>query len=136
MRNILLIFAFFCCVAATAQIKEPQIRKHVRFLASDSVMGRATGSDGEKMAGTYIEKEFRELKLIPKGDNKTFYQSFPFKSGVHGTGQEGTGRNVIAYINNKAVSTIIIGAHYDHLGMGNDGNSLDANPQNKIHNGA
>jgi len=34
------------------------------------------------------------------------------------------------------VNTIIIGAHYDHLGLGENGSSLDANPKGKIHNGA
>jgi hypothetical protein len=43
-------------------------------------------------------------------------------------------RNVIGYINNGAANTVIIGAHYDHLGYGEDGNSLDG--FGKIHNGA
>lgn len=43
-------------------------------------------------------------------------------------------RNVIAFINNNAPTTIIIGGHYDHLGYGEDNNSLDG--QGQIHNGA
>ncbi|MEO6453339.1 MAG: M20/M25/M40 family metallo-hydrolase [Ginsengibacter sp.] len=35
-----------------------------------------------------------------------------------------TGHNVIGYIDNAAANTIIIGAHYDHLGYGEDHNSL------------
>jgi aminopeptidase YwaD len=35
-----------------------------------------------------------------------------------------TGHNVIGYIDNGAAHTIIIGAHYDHLGYGEDHNSL------------
>lgn len=35
-----------------------------------------------------------------------------------------TGHNVIGYLNNSAQHTIIIGAHYDHLGYGEDHNSL------------
>lgn len=42
--------------------------------------------------------------------------------------------NVIGYLNFNAPTTIIIGAHYDHLGYGEDGNSLDGEGQ--IHNGA
>ncbi|HVX24737.1 MAG TPA: M28 family peptidase [Parafilimonas sp.] len=42
--------------------------------------------------------------------------------------------NVIGYLNFNAPNTIIIGAHYDHLGYGEDGNSLDG--QGQIHNGA
>lgn len=43
-------------------------------------------------------------------------------------------RNVVGYIDNNAPTTVVIGAHYDHLGYGEDGNSLDA--LNEIHNGA
>ncbi|MGI8950945.1 MAG: M28 family peptidase [Chitinophagaceae bacterium] len=43
-------------------------------------------------------------------------------------------RNVVGFINNNSPTTIIIGAHYDHLGYGEDGNSLDGVGQ--IHNGA
>lgn len=42
--------------------------------------------------------------------------------------------NVIGYLNFNAPTTIVIGAHYDHLGYGEDGNSLDG--QGQIHNGA
>lgn len=42
--------------------------------------------------------------------------------------------NVIGYLNFNAPTTVVIGAHYDHLGYGEDGNSLDGPGQ--IHNGA
>jgi hypothetical protein len=42
--------------------------------------------------------------------------------------------NVIGYLNFNAPSTVILGAHYDHLGYGEDGNTLDGAGQ--IHNGA
>lgn len=49
-----------------------------------------------------------------------------------------TGINLAAYIDNKAKYTVIIGAHYDHLGYGEDGNSLHANAakEHQIHHGA
>ncbi len=43
-------------------------------------------------------------------------------------------RNVVGYLNFNAPTTVIIGAHFDHLGYGEDGNSLDG--QGQIHNGA
>lgn len=49
---------------------------------------------------------------------------------------EMTGTNVAAYIDNKAAHTVVIGAHYDHLGFGEDGNSLNAKKDKQIHNGA
>jgi aminopeptidase YwaD len=46
------------------------------------------------------------------------------------------GHNVIGYIDNGAANTIIIGAHYDHLGYGEDHNSLYTGSSPMIHNGA
>ena len=46
-----------------------------------------------------------------------------------------TGHNVIGFINNGAAHTIILGAHYDHLGLGEDNNTLDPN-DHEVHNGA
>ena len=45
------------------------------------------------------------------------------------------GHNVSGFINNGAAYTIIIGAHYDHLGYGEDHNSLWSGTP-AIHNGA
>src|SRR5690606_29948052 len=44
--------------------------------------------------------------------------------------------NVAAYINNNAPYTVILGAHYDHLGWGEDGNSMYRGKEKMIHNGA
>lgn len=71
-----------------------------------------------------------------------FFQAFtvskpsnPHEEAVIGTSGEGiTGRNVIAFLDKKADKTIIIGAHFDHLGMGGQG-SLHRGEE-AIHNGA
>lgn len=50
-----------------------------------------------------------------------------------------TGHNVIGYQNNKSPNTIVIGAHYDHLGYNELGGSTYRKEQNEkpqIHNGA
>ena len=46
------------------------------------------------------------------------------------------GNNVVGYINNNATNTIIIGAHFDHLGYGEDHNSLYTGSTPQIHHGA
>ena len=46
------------------------------------------------------------------------------------------GHNVIGYIDNDAATTVILGAHYDHLGYGEDGNSRNTSHVPAIHNGA
>jgi aminopeptidase YwaD len=44
--------------------------------------------------------------------------------------------NVVGYIDNNAPLTIVLGAHFDHLGYGEDGNSMLRGTQHMIHNGA
>ena len=47
-----------------------------------------------------------------------------------------TGTNVVGYIDNGAPTTIILGAHFDHLGYGEDGNSREVEKKHQVHNGA
>jgi hypothetical protein len=46
------------------------------------------------------------------------------------------GHNVIGFVDNHAANTVVIGAHYDHLGYGEDHNSLYTGTEPQIHNGA
>jgi hypothetical protein len=50
------------------------------------------------------------------------------------TNKKRTGHNVVAYLDHGAANTVILGAHYDHLGYGTDKNALDTG--HLIHNGA
>jgi len=47
-----------------------------------------------------------------------------------------TGHNVAGYIDNNAENTVVVGAHFDHLGYGEDGNSMLRTGEKLIHNGA
>lgn len=133
---VILLLTCSLSVATAQQFDAAKIREHIKTLASDSMQGRGTGKEGERMAAAYIQAQFKKLKLQPMGDNKTYLQNFDFKGGAHGEGEAGKANNIVAFLDNKAATTIIIGAHYDHLGLGDQGSSLDANPQEKIHNGA
>ena len=57
------------------------------------------------------------------------------KSEIHNKPR--TGSNVIGFIDNGAPVTVVLGAHYDHLGYGEDNNSMARNLAVKtVHNGA
>ena len=45
-------------------------------------------------------------------------------------------KNVVGFINNNAQYTVVLGAHFDHLGYGEDGNSMLRTGEKLIHNGA
>jgi len=144
MRNILILIflaSFISC--SNESTDKSNIETDVTFLADDKLEGRQTGTEGEKKAAEYIAKRFQDLGLSSKGTNG-FYQEFSFlpKTDPHSevqftTNQDGTitGRNVIGYIDNQAENTIIIGAHFDHLGYGGEG-SLFRDSIKAVHNGA
>jgi len=133
----LLLFSF--CLSAQ-QISEPNLKKHIKYLASDKLKGRGTGSQEELTAANYISQSFKKSGLQPKGNINSYYYSYKFKKpkDPHDTigGEQVSAINVCGYLDNGAENTVVIGAHFDHLGMGHDHNSLDANPEGKIHNGA
>jgi len=52
------------------------------------------------------------------------------------TDKKRMGNNVVGYIDNAAPTTVVLGAHYDHLGFGEDNNSREVENKNQIHNGA
>lgn len=114
------------------------LRVDVVYLASDYLEGRETGKEGEQLAAEYIAGRFEEIGLSPKGSGGTYFQSFDFQynPNPHGSngGEARTGKNVAGYLDNGADYTVIIGAHYDHLGYGLFGSRNAGEPA--IHNGA
>lgn len=143
MRYLLIIFSFVLISCGGNRKVMIGMLEDVAVLSHDSLQGRYTGTVYEKKAADYIATRFKDLSLAPKGTD-LYYQDFHFQKGsnphqetVFTSGEESTtrtGRNVIAFLDNKAENTVIIGAHYDHLGMGEVG-SLHRG-EKAIHNGA
>jgi hypothetical protein len=104
-----------------AQRPWQQIHVDVVYLSSDDLEGRETAARGEKLAAEYISSRMEAIGLEPKGNSK-YYQSFDFASNPHEKSvKDKKGTNVIGFLNRNADKTIIIGAHYDHLGFGATG---------------
>jgi len=125
----------------TELAKTTNLKKSISFLASDDLKGRLTGSKEETVAANYLVKQFKSLNLKPY-DGKNYIQDFSYKVKLNphdttaNSGVNNTGKNVIAFLDNKASKTIIIGAHYDHLGLNEHNNSTKMNSTGEIHNGA
>ena len=144
MRLVSFVLGLCFIIQINAQESQDELhwmRVDIVYLSSDMLGGRETGTEGASLAADYIAKRFEQLGLQPKGGPGTWYQEFPFRepSNPHKLNskplRKGTGRNVVAYLDNGAKNTVIIGAHYDHLGMGQSGSSLSAG-EPAIHNGA
>ncbi|HMC98013.1 MAG TPA: hypothetical protein VKG92_10175, partial [Flavobacteriales bacterium] len=50
----------------------------MKYLASDLLEGRETGTPGEKLAVDYIAAKFGNVGLMPYGDSATYLQAFTF----------------------------------------------------------
>ena len=83
-----------------------------------------------KIPVLYISKEIKEKYFT----NET--TSAEINAQVSISDKKRIGHNVIGYIDNGAANTVILGAHYDHLGYGEDHNSLYTGSTAQIHNGA
>ncbi|HET9151459.1 MAG TPA: M20/M25/M40 family metallo-hydrolase [Gemmatimonadales bacterium] len=118
----------------------PGLIADIKYLASDSLGGRLTGSPGADSAAAYLARRFAAvgLQAAPGG----WFQDFPLAQSVPALGAQHealSGRNVIGILPGRDPvlrrEAVIVGAHYDHLGGGEFG-SLDPDSTGKIHNGA
>ncbi len=145
MKKISILVLFITIISCKTESKlENKIEADVAFLADDKLEGRQTGTAGEVAAANYIASRFKELGLQPKGSDG-YFQDFTFTPKAHPhakvkftdsvTTKTTTGRNVMGFIDNNAEKTVVIGAHYDHLGYGIEG-SLYRGKEKMIHNGA
>ncbi|WP_296383437.1 M28 family peptidase [Winogradskyella sp.] len=145
MKKLMFLFVLigFLSCKNEPKVAENRIKEDVAFLADDKLEGRQTGTQGETLAAEYIVERFKAIGLQPKGTEE-YLQSFSFKPKtdphsevVFTTNADSTitGNNIIGFIDNNANTTIVIGAHYDHLGFGGEG-SLYRGKDKAVHNGA
>ncbi|GJM20909.1 MAG: aminopeptidase [Planctomycetota bacterium] len=147
VRPMVCVFVALIAAAPSAQADDADpilpldYQEHIDVLASDLLQGREAGSKGERRAAAYIISILEEFPLIqPAGDDGDWFQEFP----ITGQADIESGRNVLAVLPGSdpelAHEAIILGAHYDHVGFGQHGNSLDGLPDPdgvlQIHNGA
>ncbi len=145
------------CIASTCGMDKAMITAPFQYqfsqvealtlLASDKMEGREIGQPGGLMAADFIRDEMVNMGLSQSGENGTYFQEFTFQPisiNPHGTVDSIglglspvitiSGKNVIGEIDHGAENTIIIGAHYDHLGFGNEFSLFKGD--SAIHNGA
>ena len=145
MKKISLLVLFLSLLGCKQEYTtRNKILEDVTFLADDKLEGRQTGTEGEKAAAAYLVQRFQELDLGPKGTDG-YIQMFNFKPKTNphedvkftevSSDSTIVGRNVLGFIDNKSDQTIVIGAHYDHLGYGGE-DSLFRGDEKAIHNGA
>ena len=146
LRSILLgtcacLAALVGPLAAQGVIEPPRLIDDIRFLSADRLQGRMTGSPGADTAAAYLARRFSQVGLQPAAGG--WFQSFIVGRDAPAPRQAYTGnlvgKNVIGILPGRdpvlRTQAIILGAHYDHLGLGGFG-SLDPDSTGKVHNGA
>jgi Zn-dependent M28 family amino/carboxypeptidase len=113
----------------------------IKFLSDDRLSGRMTGSPGADSAAAYLARRFQQVGLQPAAGG--WFQTFavakeaPMAQQARLAGLRG--KNVIGLLPGHDPvlrnQTVIVGAHYDHLGLGEFG-SLDPDSTGRVHNGA
>ena len=112
---------------ALERVTIADLKRHCATLASDALEGREAGATGGKAACAYLQGELRKISGIEAGGTSGWLQEFAPDY-----------RNILAVLPGSDPElrreVIVIGAHYDHVGRGNQTNSYG--PFGHIHNGA
>lgn len=113
MRSILVISLVLCTHMLHAQPHGSIVKLYrltVNTLAADDMEGRLPGTIGEQMARQWITGRYKVMSIRPE------LHTFSYRNCD--TCPELRGDNIYHYVDNNADSTVLIGAHYDHLGTG------------------
>ncbi len=91
-------------------ITDQELMDYVRYLADDTLEGRATNTPGGTTAGQYLAQAMKQLGMAPGGPNGEYIQDC------------GAGcRNVLGILPGSdpalAAESVVVGAHYDHIGV-------------------
>lgn len=110
--------------ADEAPVSATSVQKHMEFLASDELQGRATGSKGLEEAALYITNYFSEYGIKP------YYDTMRDNFEANGLPTY----NIIGMVEGNDPELkkeyVLIGAHYDHIGI------IEAVQGDSIANGA
>jgi len=128
---------------ATHSRQAATILNDIRYLASDALDGRLTGSPQNDSAAAYLARRFKRLGLRPGGDHGGFLQHWTVNSTSATRAADVADRateNVVGILpgSNRALAgeDIVVGAHFDHLGNGPFGSMAHGDSAHLMHPGA
>ena len=86
---LVVVLWFFTCAQiigaqekGLASITKNELRKHLLYLASDELMGRATGSEEQKKAADYLADNLEKLGYRHNEKKDPFFQRFNLYKGI------------------------------------------------------
>jgi len=118
-------------VYISPQILQRRAIEDIRILCDPQMQGRRAGTAGETKAMVYLEEQLKALHLLAMGEDNNYLQLFPIPT-MRATTINGRvlfrpdindsflnpAANILACIPGRDPGqTVIISAHYDHLGV-------------------
>lgn len=131
-----LAFALVSCSPPdTGMSRESQALTDLRILSADDMEGRLVGSEGNARARAYLIDRLGEIGVTPVFEN--YEQSFTFQRSLDFRDPEApretvTAVNLVGRIagSRPGEHVMVVGAHYDHVGMDEDGNIFNGADDN------
>ena len=99
-------------------IRSEDLMAHVEYLASDELQGRSARGPGGRAAAEYVAARFSDFGMESFGE--TYFLPLA---------DEQLSPNVVAFVRGRGPGFYLVSAHYDHLGVGGDG-------EDQVFNGA
>ena len=97
-------------------ISPEEIISHIRYLASDDLKGRMSGTAEADTAAKYISSQFKNAGLKPLGEHDSYFQEFSFTKGV----ELGT-ENSLEIISDKTKTVFESGKDFNTLSFSSSG---------------
>ena len=137
IATLLLVTTTLAAAQDTLSPAARRVLADVRFLADDRQEGRGVGTEGLTRAGAYIRDGFARAGWQASFQDFTIPPDAP--AVLHTTLGGKATRNVVAILPGTSPAlrgeVVVIGAHYDHLGLGGFG-AMDPDSTGRVHNGA
>lgn len=117
LRKAAILISIFCAAGTLAAQNfniSADLRRHVEYLASDRLQGRAAGSEGERMAASYIYGNLRDasLEMLTGPEGQDF--------GIAGSTDSISSANILGVVEGYDPALrneyIVVGAHMDNVG--------------------
>ena len=104
-------------------ITADEIKTHLYIFAGDEMEGRMTGEKGQKLAAEYLRNFYMDHGFASPIEENNYYQHIP-ASYFSRQKEAKDSENIVAFIegSEKPDEIIVISAHYDHVGMDEEGN--------------
>ena len=130
MRRVLLLVLLLTVSArgASPAVDADRLLEHIKFLASDELKGRASGSPELERAADYIAQQFKDIGLKPGGDDGTWFEPFELTAGV----TVGAGNSLVISDKTRSVRFTIGSTYYPLSAVPNESTSIPSENDQRL----